>query len=76
MPRPFDAHDEEERAAIRGIVELLPPDHPARAAHKAGADAIRLSYLVESEELIEKLAQAWFDGYHRLLRRQSRSLQH
>jgi hypothetical protein len=73
MRRPLDAHDDEERAAIRAIVEELPEDHPAREAHKAGADAIELTHLVGREDLAEKLTQAWFDWYARMLRRQRRS---
>ena len=70
MPRAVEGHDDEERAAIQAIVEELPEDHPAREAYKAGADAIRLTYLVGREDLVEKLMQAWLDWYARMLRRQ------
>jgi hypothetical protein len=72
MRRPLSAHDEQERAAIREIVEQLPQDHPAREAHKAGADAITLTYLVDREDLVEKLTEAWLDWYSRRLRRQGK----
>jgi hypothetical protein len=75
MPRPFEARDEQERAAIRAIVEQLPEDHPAREAYEAGADAIELTNLVGREDLVEKLTQAWFDWYARMLQRQGRSAQ-
>jgi hypothetical protein len=70
MRRAIERHDDEERAAIQGIVEQLPEDHPAREAYKAGADAIRLTHLVGREDLVEKLTQAWLDWYARMLRRQ------
>jgi hypothetical protein len=75
MPRPFEARDEEERAAVRAIVEQLPQDHPAREAYEAGADAIELTHMVGREDLVEKLSQAWFDWYARMLLRQRRSAQ-
>lgn len=70
MPRPLEAHDAEERAAIQTILGELPEDHPAREAYKAGADAIQLTYLVGRDDLVEKLNQAWLDWYARRLRRQ------
>jgi hypothetical protein len=70
MPRPLEAHDAEERAAIQAILGELPEDHPAREAYKAGADAIQLTYLVGRDDLVEKLNQAWLDWYARRLRRQ------
>lgn len=72
MPRPFETRDDEARAAIQAILEELPHDHPAREAHKAGADAIKLTYLVGREDLVEKLNQAWLDWYARKLLRQHR----
>ena len=71
MARP-EAHDDEARATIRAIVEELPEDHPARAAYRAGADAIALTHLVGREDLAEKLSDAWQDWYARRLRRQGR----
>jgi hypothetical protein len=70
-PQKSDAHDEQERAEIRVILSELPEDHPAWAAHAAGADAIKLIHIVGRNELVEKLTQAWLDGYGRMLRRQA-----
>jgi hypothetical protein len=69
----FEARDEEEAAAIHAILNELPDDHPAREAYRAGADPIRLMNLVECEDLVEKLNQAWLDWYSRRLRRQRRT---
>jgi len=65
-----EARDEEQRAAIQAILGELPEDHPAREAYRAGADPIRLIALVEREDLVEKLNQAWMDWYTRRLQRQ------
>ena len=72
MARAHEARDDEERAAIQTILGELPHDHPAREAYDAGADPIRLMSLVEREDLVEKLNQAWLDWYTRRLRRQRR----
>jgi hypothetical protein len=48
--RRFDAHDDQERAEILAILKELPQDHPAWAAHKEGADAIRLTHLVDGRK--------------------------
>ena len=58
------ARDELQRAAFKSILSELPEDHPARAAYRAGADATRLMNLVDREDLLEKLNQAWLDWYH------------
>ena len=50
----------------------MPIDHPAREAYRAGADPIRLTHLVDREDLVEKLNQAWLDWYARRLRRQKK----
>jgi hypothetical protein len=71
MSRP-EAHDDEARATIGAIVNELPADHPARAAYRAGADAIALTRLVHREDLVQKLNDAWQDWYTRKLRRQVR----
>jgi hypothetical protein len=56
--------------AILAILRELPEDHPAREAYRAGADATRLINLVEREDLVEKLNQAWQDWYTGRLHRQ------
>jgi hypothetical protein len=63
MRRPQRARDDGQRAAIRTILSELPEDHPARRAYRRGADAIALTYLVDREDLAEKLNQAWLDWY-------------
>jgi hypothetical protein len=70
--RSHEARDDEEMAAIQAILCELPEDHPAREAYAAGADPIQLTYLVDREDLVEKLNQAWLDWYSRRLRRQRR----
>jgi hypothetical protein len=66
----FDAHDDKERSEIKNILSKLPEDHPAWAAHREGRDAIKLTYLVDGRrDLIDKLTQAWLDGYGRMLPR-------
>jgi hypothetical protein len=72
MARVHEARDDEQRAAIQAILGELPEDHPAREAYLAGADPIQLMYLVEREDLVEKLNQAWLEWYTRRLRRQRR----
>lgn len=72
MARPHEALDS-ERAAIYAILRELPEDHPAREAYRAGADPIRLMNLVEREDLVEKLNQAWLDWYSSRLRRQRKA---
>jgi hypothetical protein len=74
MTRPHEAHDDEERVAIQAILRELPNDHPAREAYEAGADPIQLLSLVDREDLVEKLSQAWLDWYTRRLRRQRRGI--
>lgn len=69
MSTPYRARDDEQNTAIQTILAELPEDHPARAAYRAGADAIQLIYLVDREDLVEKLNQAWLDWYSRRLRR-------
>jgi hypothetical protein len=49
--------------AIQAILRELPEDHPAREAYRAGADPTRLITLVDREDLVEKLNQAWLDWY-------------
>lgn len=64
QPRPFEAHDDQERAEIVAVLKELPEDHPACIAHRDGADAIRLTHLVDGhKDLIERLTWAWLDGY-------------
>jgi hypothetical protein len=72
MARPHEARDNEEKAAIQAILGELPEGHPARQAYEAGANPIQLMSLVEGEDLIEKLNQAWLDWYARRLRSQRR----
>jgi hypothetical protein len=72
MARSDEARDDEQTAAILAILGELPEDHPAREAYEAGADPIQLMSLVEREDLVEKLNQAWLDWYTRRLRRQRR----
>jgi hypothetical protein len=64
------AQDDEQRATFKAILSELPEDHPAHAAYKAGADPIQLMNLVEREDLVEKLNQAWLDWYSTRLRLQ------
>ena len=64
------AHDDEQRATFKAILSELPEDHPARAAYIAGADPIELMTLIEREDLLEKLNQAWLDWYSTRLRMQ------
>jgi hypothetical protein len=65
MPRTQDA-------AIRAILAELPEDHPACAAYRAGADTIRLTYLIDRDDLVERLNQAWLDWYSGRLRQQAK----
>jgi hypothetical protein len=68
--RPFDAHDDQERGEIRAILEELPKDHAAWTALEEGADAVRLTHLVDGrKDLIDRLTQAWLGGYGRMMRR-------
>jgi predicted nucleic acid-binding Zn-ribbon protein len=68
MARSQWARDDDARAAIQAILRELPEDHPAREAYRSGADPTRLITLVEREDLVEKLNQAWLDWYSRRLR--------
>ncbi len=70
MRRQFEARDDEQRAAIQAILGELPQDHPAVLAYRAGADLIRVTHLVEREDLAEKLHEVWLDWYVRRLRQQ------
>lgn len=70
MARPREGRDDEQKAAIQAILCELPEDHPARQAYRAGADPIELTHLVDREDLVEKLNDAWLDWYTRRLRRQ------
>jgi hypothetical protein len=70
MARAHAALEDPEKAAIYAIIRELPEDHPAREAYRAGADPIRLMNLVEREDLVEKLNQAWLDWYSGRLRQQ------
>ena len=71
MPRSQRARVGEQQAAIQAILSELPEDHPAREAYRAGADAIHLTYLVDREDLVERLNQAWLDWYVQKVRRRS-----
>jgi hypothetical protein len=64
------ARDDAQTAAFKSILSELPEDHPARAAYRAGADPIQLMNLVDREDLLEKLNQAWLDWYSTRLRLQ------
>jgi hypothetical protein len=64
------ARDDAQRATLKSILSELPEDHPARAAYRAGADPIQLMNLVDREDLVEKLNQAWLDWYSTRLRLQ------
>jgi hypothetical protein len=72
MATVFDAHDDRERAQIKAILSQLPEDHPAWDAHKGGADAISLTYLVGSKDMVAQLTRAWLEGYRRMLHRSRR----
>ena len=67
MTRPSEARDD---AAVKAILGELPEDHPAREAYAAGVNPTRLMSLVEREDLVEKLSQAWLDWYTRRLLQQ------
>lgn len=67
------ASDDQQRVAVQAILRELPEGHPARAAYDAGVDVIALTRLVEREDLVEKLNQAWLDWYAGRLRRQRRA---
>lgn len=63
-----DSRDAQERAAVAAILAELPPDHPARRAHDAGVDTIRLMHLVaERPDLVERLKIARLDAFGRTL---------
>jgi hypothetical protein len=62
----------QDDAAIQAILAELPQDHPAHAAYGTGADAIQLTHLIERDDLVEKLNQAWLDWYSGRLRLQAR----
>jgi hypothetical protein len=64
------ARDDVQRATFKSILSELPEDHPARAAYRDGADPIQLMNLVDREDLVEKLNQAWLDWYSTRLRLQ------
>ena len=70
MAKSRTARDDAQRATLKAILTELPEDHPAHAAYRAGADPIQLMYLVEREDLVEKLNQAWLDWYSKQLRLQ------
>jgi hypothetical protein len=72
MPTSFDPPGGGQRAAIREILNQLPPDHPALAAYEAGADAVALMRLVAREDLVEKLEAIWLEWYAWRLRLQTR----
>ena len=72
MDTAFDTRDAEEHAAIAAILAELPPEHPACIAYFLDhEDTIRLTHLVCREDLVDRLTQAWLDGYNRMLRRTS-----
>lgn len=58
-------HDQQEREQILAILADLPYGHPARAAFRAGADALMLARLVDRQDLAMKLTEAWQAGYQR-----------
>ena len=60
-----------QEAAIQAILAELPEDHPARAAYRAGAGTIQLTYLIDRDDLVERLNQAWLDWYSGRLRQQA-----
>jgi hypothetical protein len=64
------ARNDTQRATFKSILSELPEDHPAWAAYRAGADPITLMNLVDREDLLEKLNQAWLDWYSTRLRLQ------
>lgn len=70
MAKQLEARDDEQRAAIQAILSELPQDHPAVRAYRAGADVIRVTHLVDREDLADKLHQVWLDWYARRLHRQ------
>jgi hypothetical protein len=68
-----DVRDEEEKAQVTRILSVLPEDHPARAAHRCGADTIRLSHLVaDRPQLVQSLVRAYMAGLDRVWNRSAR----
>lgn len=64
----YDIRDAEEHAAIAAALAELPADHPARVAYEDHADTIRLTHLVGRQDLADRLAEAFLDGYDRMRR--------
>jgi hypothetical protein len=62
---PPDTRDEQEKADVARILAVLPPDHPAREAHKHGVDTIRLTYMVGDAALARALTEAFLAGWDR-----------
>jgi hypothetical protein len=68
-----DVRDDEEKAEVARILCVLPEDHPAHAAHRSGADTIRLSHLVaDRADLVHALVRAYMAGLDRVWKRSAR----
>ena len=68
-----DVRDEEEKAEVTRILSVLPEDHPAHAAHRAGADTIKLSHLLtDRPQLVQSLVRAYMAGLDRVWKRSAR----
>lgn len=59
--------DELERATVARILAVLPDDHPARQALRAGADTVALTHLVaDRPELVAALTDEILAAYRRI----------
>jgi hypothetical protein len=63
-----DSRDQEEKAAVAAALEGLPKDHPARQAHEAGLDTIRISHLVADQPaIVERLKVVRLEAFGRTI---------
>jgi hypothetical protein len=68
MNAAYDIRDAEEHAAIAAALAELSADHPARIAYERHADTVLLTKLVGRQDLADRLAKAFLDGYERMRR--------
>ncbi len=59
--------DPSDRKAIEAALSTLPSGHPARLALEQGADPVSLTRLVDEDELLRALEDAWYTAYRRRL---------
>ena len=68
------ARDREEEAEVARILALLPLDHPAHAAYRAGVDTISLTRLIDGRaDIARDLVRAYMAGLQRAWERAARS---